>query len=290
MLWLATAFALDQVEGGDTAGAGSAGVAVPGSNAAITANPGLLGLEERYTFAGAFGYGERGLHWNFGAMDAKTAAVGFGVVYSGDRYNPPLTADELPGWNVPGAEVPNRKRNHDVAIGLGIPMADRKLGLGINGSLSFFNHDRQGKGVTGNLGAGFGWRPDPHVSIGLAGRNLLPIDSPGRELELLGGFWLGERGVGGFTAEGGAQLDGGSVLLLAEGGEVWAGKSAAIRGGWRLEDAVHRATVGFGAGSADTSLDLAAQVPLNALSKPGEWTFLLSIRFEGPDIEDIRPD
>lgn len=290
LLWITAALALDQVEGADTAAAGSAAVANPFSNAAITANPAALGLAERYTFSGAFGYGERGLHWNFGTVDAKTTAVGFGLVYSGDRYTPALTVDELPGWQVPGQEISNRKRYHDLAAGLAIPFADRRFAFGIGGALSFYQHDRQGKGTSGNLTAGIAARPDDRFSFGVTGRNLLPVDAPGRDLELLGGFWLGDERVASFAAEGGVQLDGRTPLLLAAGGEVWAGTSAVVRAGWRLEDARHHATIGAGAGTPDASLDVALQLPLDALAKPVDWTLVVSIRFKGPDIDDIQPE
>lgn len=290
MLWIATAAALDQVEGAESTAAGSATVATPAVNGAITGNPGIVALDERYTFTGGFGYGERGLHWSFGAVDAKTSPIGLGVVYSGDRYEPALRVEELPGWQVPGQGVTNRKRYHDVAVALGIPMADRRVSIGLGGALSFYDHDRQGKGVSGNLTAGMGFRPDEHVQIGLVGRNLLPVESPGRELELMGGLWVGSLGVAGLSAEGGVQLDGASPLLLAAGGEVWAGEGAAIRGGWRLEDAVHHGTLGFGVGPPLTSLDLALQVPFDTLAKPAGWTFLLSVRFQGPDVDAVQPD
>lgn len=290
LLWVPGALALDQVEGADTLAAGSAAVAHPLSNAAITANPAALGLDERYTFSIAAGYGERGAHWNLGVVDGKTTGVAMGLVYSGDRYAPDLTVDELPGWQVPGQAVPNRKRYDDVALGLAIPFADRKASLGFGGALSFYRHDRQGKGVTGNLTAGFAARPDDAVAFGVTGRNLLPLDSPGREPEILGGLWVGDEGVGWLGVDGGVQLDGGTPLLLAAGGEARLGAGGAARAGWRLEDGRHHAAIGVGAGNADAALDLGLQVPIDALTELADWTAVLSVRFAGPDVDSVRPD
>lgn len=289
LLLVTAALALDQVQGAHDLAVGGATAANPTSNASITANPALMGVDERYTFLVGGGYGDRGLHGTVAALDSKTAPVALGLAYTYDRYTPALSTAELPGWNVPGQEATNRKRYDDLALGLAFPFADRRLALGLGGAVSFYNHDRQGKGITGNATAGFAWRPDDRVTVGLTGRNLLPVNSPGRDPELLAGVWVGDEEIGALMLEGGARFDRGAPLLLAAGGEVELGSAARARLGWRLDDGRHRASLGFGFGTPDAGLDLALQAPIDALDAPGEWWFIVSARFKGPDFDAIQP-
>ncbi|MEZ4321217.1 MAG: hypothetical protein R3F61_27325 [Myxococcota bacterium] len=292
ILLLATALAADRVEGADTLAVGSTAVANPYGMGGIAANPAIIGLEERYQFGGGFSYGGRGIHWQAGAIDSLTSAAAFGLTYSGDLYNPPLTEEELPGWAVPGVELTNHKRTHDLGFALGAPFFENRFVVGLGGSLAFYNHERSGKGTTGNMSAGLAYRPDPHVAIGLSGRNLLPVraGASDRPMELLGGLWLGENGVAALSLEGGARPESSKPLLLASGIEVNASEAAAMRAGWRLQDGVHNLALGAGGGTTDGSVDIGIVAPANRLTKPLDWTFMLSLRFKGPDIDSITPD
>lgn len=286
------AFAADRVEGSETLAVGSTAVANPWANAGIAANPSLLAVEERYDFGVAGSYGGHGFHWNITAADSRTSAVGFGLSYSGDRYSPALATHELPGWSVEGQELTNRKRNQDVGAGLSIPFLQRRLALGFGGSLTFYNHDRQGKGIAGNATAGLSVKPVDGVVIGVSGRNLLPVVDPdeGRPLEVLGGVWLGEPSIGSLSLEGGIRPERDALLVLGAGAEARLGDGAAVRGGWRLEDAQHNLTLGAGAGTREAGIDVGIAVPAPSLLKPVDWTLQLSVRFQGPDPDSIRPD
>lgn len=292
MILLYSAFAADRVEGSETLGIGSAAVANPWSNSAVSANPAMLGVNRRYHFGFAGSYGERGLHWNVTAADSKTTRfLGFGVTYSGDRFNPPLTVDELPGWNVPDQILTNNKRNHDLGLGFAIPMLNHRLALGIGGSLSFFDHERQGKGNTGNLGGGLAIRANDNVFIGLTARNVLPIPASriDRPMEFLGGLHLTDPRIGSLSLEGGVRPDQDALLVLAAGGEAQVSEGAVLRGGWRLEEASHALTFGAGAGTSEASFDLGFALPTTSLLKPADWTVQLSLRVQGPDIDKIQP-
>jgi hypothetical protein len=291
-LLLSVAAAADRVEGSETLALGSTAVAHPRSNSVLAANPSMVGLVARYDFGFAGSYGQRGLHWNVTAVDSKTSDfLGFGVSYSGDRFNPPLSVAELPGWSVPGQELTNRKRNHDLGLGLAVPLFDRRLSIGVNGSVSFFDHERQGRGNTGNIGAGLGVRANDHAFIGLSARNVLPVEAsrPDRPFELLGGLHLTDPAIGSLSLEGGARPDrAAGVLVLAAGGEAIVAEGVALRSGWRLEDGGHDVTFGLGTGSDTASFDIGAALPTTSLLKPVDWTVQLSLRIAGPDIDAFQ--
>lgn len=288
LLLATTALAADRVEESDTLGMGSTGVAAPHANSMVTANPGGLGLADRYTFSLGGSYGERGLHWNIGAIDTKTSPVAFGLIYSGDQYHPPFQEHELPGYSVAGQELTNKKRTHDFAAALAIPLLDHRFSFGLGGSFSYFNNDRQGKGVTGNVHLGLAFQPHEAVNVGLSARNLLPVVDPSlaRPLEFLGGVYVGDRAIGGIAIEGGARPEFSQPLVLAAGAEVFPSK-AAVRAGWRYESGIHNLTVGTGGGTDEGRVDLALLVPTPSIVKPLDWTIQLSVRFRGPNTEEI---
>lgn len=286
------ALATDRVEGADTLAQGSTTVANPYSIGSVNANPAAVGLVERYIFGVGFHYGGRGIHWQATAIDTQTSKAAFGLTYSGDRYNPPLTEAELPGWTVPGQELTNKKRTHDLGFALAAPFLERRLVFGLGGSVSFFDNERSGKGTTGNLNAGVAARPQPWVSLGLSGRNLLPIDDAGsdRPMEIVGSTWLGQVGIASFAFEGGVRPESTSLLLLATGVEVNPTEASAVRAGWRLQDGGHLLSLGAGGGTEEGSVDFAIQAPTNRFGKPLDWTYMLSIRFLAPNIDDVQPD
>ena len=111
-----------------------------------------------------------------------------------------------------------------------------------------------------------------------------------RPLEILGGLYLGDIRVGALTLEGGARPLRDEVLVLGAGGEVALTEASHLRGGWRLEDGGHDITFGAGAGNEAASLDLGLAIPTVSVADPGGWTVQLSIRFEGPDVDAIRPE
>ncbi len=291
-LLITSALAADRVEAADSLAMGSTGVGNPYVIGAVAANPATPGTVDKYDFSLAGSYGQRGLHWHIGAVDTETSPLALGLVYSGDRFNPPLTTRDLPGWQVPGTTLTNLRQNHDLTLSAAVPFWERRISIGVGGSLSFYNHERTGKGTTGNMTAGLAFKPDEHLVIGLSGRNVLPIDDPtlDRPLELLGGFWAGKRGVAGVAIDGGARLDSSDPLLLSAGLQVDPSATTMVRAGYRLEEAVHHVAIGAGAGTPDAAMDLGMQVPTNAFTKPAAWTFQLSLRLTGPDLNRVTPD
>lgn len=293
MLLLSLAMAADRVEGSDTLATGHAAVANPLSNAAVSMNPAAIAVIQRYDFTLAGSYGQRGLHWNLAAADSKTSDfVGFGLTYSGDRFNPPLQTWELPGWSVPDQVLTNQKRNHDIGAALAVPLFERRLSIGLGGSVSFYDHERQGEGTAGNLTAGLAMNPAQDLVIGVSARNLLPVPDPNedRPMEILGGFYLGDVQVGSLSVEGGVRPERDAMLVLGAGGEAAVSEGVRIRGGWRLEDAAHEVTFGGGAGTDKAGVDLGFAIPTASFLKPADWTVCLSVRFEGPDFDAIQPE
>ena len=305
---LSLALAADRVEEASTLALGSSAVAAPDENSSIAANPGVIGLSERYHFSLGFGYGGRGIHWNLTALDSHTTSVAFGMSYSGDRFNPPLETYELPGYQVPGETIRNLKFTHDIGFALAIPTTDRRFSGGLGGSVSFFNNDRQGQGITWNLSGGLGFRPIKSLVLGVSARNfvptrfktnpppqdvsvLLPVGNPAgaRPFELLLGARLGDDRVGAIILEGGARPLRAAPLVLAAGAEVYV-DTTSIRAGWRLENGTHQASIGVGAGAKDARIDLAWMVPILSIGRPVDWTLALSVRFKGPDPDSINPD
>ncbi len=79
-------------------------------------------------------------------------------------------------------------------------------------------------------------------------------------------------------------------LVLGAGLEGTPSEGAKLRGGWRLEEGVHAVTLGAGAGTEAGSLDLGIAIPAVSFLQPADWTVQLSVRFEGPDPDAIRPE
>ena len=88
-------------------GLGRATLADPYGNTTLSTNPGMMGILERYYFHGAYRIGPTSdMEWSFSALDARTAPVAFGIAYRGTFEKPPITLDEMPGFIVPGEEIP----------------------------------------------------------------------------------------------------------------------------------------------------------------------------------------
>jgi hypothetical protein len=250
---------------------GSAATAAVDDNGAITNNPGGIGLSPRWDIAGSFVYGaERGLHWGGSAVDAVTSEyLAIGAAYSGDNYTPTLATPDLPGWSIPGEEIENTKRYHDLTVAAATNLLNRRLGIGVGGNFSYLRHDREEKGSTGNMDAGAALRPIKHLTFGLAGHNLLPISHPeSRPLNISAGVRWEDREVGAAAADVRMYptLFGDGPLGLSVGGDKTIG-TLRLRAGFRhlgpapvLER--NRATWGFAIWSGPAELGYAMAIPV----------------------------
>lgn len=289
---LAPAHAADVVSGANLSAMGGVGAAASRDNAAITVNPGLLALHPRYDFMGMFRYGPdpgpgspADLGWGFTAMDARTSdVVALGLSYSGDRYEPVLAERDLPGWTIPGAEIPNDKRFHDFAGALSLAAFQRRLGLGLGVNVTYFDHERQGNGVLFDLHAGIGARPVDWLVIGAAARNVVPGRGENRPFGVVGGVRVeSERLLAvEVNAEWRDVYTVGLPVTLATGFEARPG-TARIRVGWRRDasDGVHFATAGIGADKDGAGVEYGIAIPLDH-PRFASTVHTVSIRFGAP--------
>jgi hypothetical protein len=280
ILWFSTIFCLPSVAvasgselgealGANTLATGWTGVANPYDNAAITVNPALLGLEERYDFMAGLSYGPHPyLGWTGTMADSKTSEwVALGISYQRQRANPELTASDLPGW-VPEAYLPSNERlAHDVTLAVATAFLQRRVSVGVNGTLISYEHDRHGAGFTGNMDVGIGLRPVSLLTVGLVGRNLLPISrQSGRLAAVAGGFSLADPEVGGFSLELERKLEevnNHKPWRLGAGVESAVGTTR-IRSGYRWDatSSAHWITAGLGAQNELGGVEYGIAIPL----------------------------
>ena len=163
--------------GANSLGMGWVAVANPYDNAAVTVNPAMLSLEQRYDLlAGASCRSPPllGLVGCFGGLETSKW-LGLGVAYQRQKANPEMSPSDLPGW-VPQSYVPSNERlAHDVTLAASTAVWDRRLSIGLNGTFNSYEHVRHGNGITGNMDIGIGLRPVRLLTVGLVGRNILPV-------------------------------------------------------------------------------------------------------------------
>lgn len=281
------ASAEEDVAGANVLGMGGVAAAHSSDNAAITVNPGMMALTRRYDFHGHFKYGpSKGTHWAGSAVDGQTSKVLWvGVAYAGDAYNPELRPGELPGWTVPGEEILNTKRFHDLTLAVSVPLVPERVALGLNGGVSFYNHERQGQGSTGNGDVGLGILATNWLSIGIAGENLLPL-SGDRTLGAIAGVRLFDAEIGAFEIDGGYHHLDSEGLNIGVGGEKNAGL-ARLRVGYDVDLGLSEQHVSWGLGLVGEggSFGYAMMLPVG----PGEPTAAglvnqFSITLAAPDV------
>ena len=198
----------DIVTFGHVEAMGQAGSANATDNSAITMNPATMALAQRYEIQGHL-WITKGPDTSFavGVTDSKTSLVALGLVYQRMRFEGGDDSREWPGWVTSGSDYAQRKRFDTVTLAAAVPVLDRRLAFGINGTLAGYNHDVQGKGVTGNIDVGITGRPVDFFNIGIVGRNLLPVSGcnntqdarpciPDFDSGLMIGMYLGTQDFG----------------------------------------------------------------------------------------------
>ena len=272
---------------------GGAAAAASEDNAAITVNPGLLALHERYDLHGHFQYGPSAVsQWGASVVDSRTSKwLTLGFYYAGDRGNPPIRTEDLPGWTLPGETPTNLRRHHNLTMGAATHAFQRRLSFGLSGTWAIFNHDLQGSGSTGNMDAGIGARPTDWLDLGVAGRNLVPVDDIGvLPMTFVGGARVhGRPGALLADVEWREEVTRNSPITVAAGGEVLIREAACVRAGWRLDGPLneHRLTTGVAATGPAGSLDLAFELPVAPQGPTIDGlSFIVSVHLAAPKAED----
>lgn len=261
-------------------------------NAAITSNPGVLGLAVRYDFQGLFRYGPEGdLEWGASIADSRTSPlVAFGVSYVGGITTPELAISDFPGWKLADEELDPLRRDHQFNVGLAIPLLDHRLSFGAGGQVLLFDREVGGSGTTGNLDLGVGGMPLEWLGIGLAARDLVPTGDNATHPLTLGLGALARQEY--FSAA--ADLD-----FIPESGAIdWAAglegtlSTAAGRVGFRDsgETGAQHLTWGLGFHSESASLDYAMAIPVGGKLQGDGLSHLISIAFAAPDLDRASPD
>lgn len=254
--------------GAEALAMGGAAAASPGDNSALTLNPAVIGLAERYDLHATFRYGpSAGIHWGGSLVDSRTSQhLAAGLSYTGTRFEGPLVPGEQAGWTLPGVPVANRKRMHDVTFALAVPLLERRLSVGVNGNVSRYDHDRFGEGTWFNTDVGLAARPVDWLVISAAGRNLLPLDHFGdRPLAVLGAVRVEDADIGALELDvEWVDLEADRRIGWAAGAAKTLGKSAVLRAGFRDDVLRERrdVTFGFGLKGGGASISWGAAVPL----------------------------
>jgi hypothetical protein len=271
----------DPVFAANSTAMGEIGVADFNDNVAITLNPGMLAFTNRYDFAGSFGFGQDGIHWSTSALDARTSDyVAAGISYAGDRTNPPLTEDDLPGWVPEGEAVDNTRRTHDFTGSFCVPLAKRRIGIGIGITFGFFDFDRHGTGWTADAHGGIGVRATDWLTFGASVRNFVPGPSPeDRPLEFRAGGRAEVPAQFAFEADLAMRPEDDALpLTLGTGVELMVG-AARFRAGYKLdEDLVSWIGGGLGWDGDGAALDLGVLVPTQQVELQ-DVTYQVSLRF-----------
>ena len=298
------AHAADVVQGANTLAMGGTGVAAPADNAGITLNPGLIGLVERYDFHvhGRLGP-DLGLQWGASAMDGRTSdVVAAGFAYSGDRFEPDFTNADLPAWRERDEEIRNRKRLHDFAGAVAVPLLSRRVSIGIGGVFTSYNHDQQGQGTRFDMHGGVGIRPVDGLTVGASLRNFLPGEDENRPTELLFGLRLQNEERLAVEVNAGHTFNAGGGLTLALdgpvappldpaspwtfGGGVQAGVgSTVLRAGGRWSGPLDRSYVTLGIGTDDRgsgAVEYGVSIPVSGDVRFGALLHQISARFGAP--------
>lgn len=266
---LSSAAFAQEVVSAAQAGVGGASLADPRDNSEITLNPANVSFIPRYDVQAQFTGGPTGdLRWNASAVDGRTSEhISFGVAYHGGLVAPVFHADELPGWAPTGETLRNSKQTHDITVALSAPFVDRKVAIGLNGTLMIFDGQYVGKGVSGNLDVGFAARPIEFFSVGLVGKNLLPIKD---QADIPSAIGLGVRGgkddliVGMVDFNTRLEQVTGSRFDVSAGIQGTIKKLVDLRGGYAWDGDIdrHAATWGLGLHSKVGSIDYGMHIPV----------------------------
>lgn len=272
-------------------GAAGASSALIGDNSAVTGSPALIALTERYDGLGFGVLGPvGGFEGGLSAVDSRTSAVAMGLAYRRAQISLPVTDDDLPGWLVPGEEPTNREFSDDLTLAVAVPMADRVVSLGVNGTFLWWKRERRGRGFSGNLDLGLALAPHELVTVALNGRNLLYMVED-EDLPMSGvlGLRVGDReafqGLMDLSYSEGSGLTGRFGLDGSVGPTTYRAGYA-----WDALASQHQVTWGLGVVNEAGGFEYAMQVPVTG--NPHGFAgvvHVVSVRVSPPPLEPELP-
>jgi hypothetical protein len=252
-------------------GAGGVAIADPRTNAAITLNPGALGLTDRFDVEFLVNAGGgRNFRWGLSAVDARTNEfISFGLVYNGGLTSVDFLPAELPAWAEVGEDLRNAKQKHELTAALATNLFDRRLGIGLNGTLQIHNTRFGGNRTLGNLDVGIAARPIDYLTLAFAARDLVTVeDTFDQPLTLSYAVRGGVEELITASFEGDVRMEHvvNSGLDFRFGVDGTIRKLVKVRGGWDYngDSTIHGFSWGVGLFSADNgTLNYAMRIPVN---------------------------
>jgi len=278
-----SALAGDDANAANTLGAGGATAAHPTDNSAVSVNPANLGLVERYDLDAFLRIDpDTGWGWGISVVDSRTSFP-LGLSYRRSSDDMPFTEEDLPGWIANGRYPANVKRYHDFTAAVALPLVSERLSMGLNTTLVFANHDRLGRSFTGNLDLGLAAAPTRGLSVGLVGRNLIPLaDQPELPASLLAGVRYDLVDVGAVEVDADVRFEEpGALPLSLRAGVEGRVQTVRPRVGWQWSGPTEQHWLCWGIGSENEvgSLDYAMAIPLRSGLSFTAITHMLTLRF-----------
>lgn len=276
------AWALDDPIGPSTAASGGTGIADPRNNDVITLNPAALGLTKRYDLSGYGSIGGGFLTGETSIVDShQTDHLAVGIGYRYAHGNPPFTSADLPGWVGQGDVLTNKQTSHDVTVGMAVPFDDRRLSVGMGGSISAVTKERRGNYIDGDLDFGLAAAPKEWLTFGMAATDVLPITaSTDHPFRVGAGVYMGDPHVGRFEFDAKYRLvDGAGSPLTMSSGFAIIGGPAEVRGGWRYDGDLKRHVGCFGLGYTDQGATVEASVEVPFIRSLGAKDVVVRLGF-----------
>ena len=252
-------------EGARLLGYGQAQRALMTSNDAIYINPAGLAMSRQYVVESGYVDDFRGSdrRFNGSVIDTQAGPLAGGLAYTYSRRRPD---------NVEAGDI--RLEGHRIDVALASVLT-REAAFGMNVRYLNMERSEDGNDISGtgfgvfNIDAGFQYRVNPNLSVGLVGYNLVKNDRAEMPIQLGGGVGL-ETEM--FTGEVDLLYDFQvENLQVSFGGGLILYKALALRGGgtWDQEGNVWSLSVGAGFFVRRLGIDLGYRQALNA-SGPGD--------------------
>lgn len=234
----------------------------------ISDAPAVMALRPRYDVQIGGGLGPQGERLiQAAALDSRTGPVALGLGFARKVHTPPTLPEDLPGWQIPGADTDNPRVEMVAGGALAGAWADRSVSLGLGawyaGEGSRFGGETHWVEASISGAA----RVGEVLTIGLSGQNLVPGGFTWLPLTLGGGVRADAEDVFGVGADLAVDLESRDepALVLATGLDATLAEVLVLRAGYELDEVLGggAATFGLGATGANGGLDYAMVLGLH---------------------------